>query len=241
MLRDDFGDLVTSVEAIADIEGVVAVPLWENTGVVGCDEGVVVDPGAYAFEDFDTATDLLVGRTFQVEGVDGEGNVMTAALVTFADYTDEFFQFSDESGCFRTTFAPTETVYLSLENPVMTVGLIRLFLIPPFEGEPEVGTVLEEVRSAYQEGPQKLARSSLNPIGVVGTAGCLCEVTGEEEVENEYMGVARPVLPSDAYSWQTGDRVVRGRLTTMGVIGIVVEPWDDKTTGPPCEEDAATE
>ncbi|MEM1182284.1 MAG: hypothetical protein AAGM22_28300 [Acidobacteriota bacterium] len=157
MLLDETQSKVAEVIRRSDPSGHVAAgtrPLWERTGILGCDLEAPINPGGYAYQDLDEADALLHGRTFTVEAqeVGSVQPVVIEQLPLTTQRTRPVFFFTDAAGCPRDEILEGESLYLYARGLDGRGQKIVLVLV---EGgvAPEVGDPLQDVRSP-DLGPQ---------------------------------------------------------------------------------------
>ncbi|MEM8932820.1 MAG: hypothetical protein AAGE94_16670 [Acidobacteriota bacterium] len=206
-------------EQILEADGlglaIAHAPLWERSGVVGCDPGVFTDPSSYLFSDFDQAEAILDGRTFDVEIVE----LATAEVVdrkelpmTRETASPRYF-FADAAGCPRSRFTDLDTIYIAGRNMPRDGAKLTFFLIGS-QHPPTAGESLTDVRG----GGQSI---------LVGTGTrFFLRTVWSRPVPGYYGGVMRDGLdPNPEYS--SGDRWI-GASSDFRISphGITVTSWD---------------
>lgn len=223
LLLDEASTVIASRDLATDREGNVAThePLWPRTGVVGCDDDVVVDPTSYTFSTFDDAEAHLDGRRFRVEVRDLETEDVIAQhpLPVTRETSTPIFYFADGRGCPRSSIQDNESLYLAAHG-LSGDGLDVIFFLVEGGFPPSPGEFLSDVRESGQGieidfGQQKFL-----------------ELVWASPVVGEYGGVARfgnewtpRFMAGD--TWIGGSGSASGEfLGRISPHGITVTPWD---------------
>ena len=162
-LSDDFGRSVEQLTGKADALGnIESVPLWPWTGVVGCDEGVVSDPAAYRFVDFNQADAFLQGRVFTVTVHDGNENLLVSRTLPLVSTGAPRHFYSDAAGCPRLDIDRSrgEDLYLTVQNVDLTQQHMAIFLVDA-QQPPGPNSEILDVRFPFQgSNPQVIPQGS---------------------------------------------------------------------------------
>ncbi|MEM8996600.1 MAG: hypothetical protein AAGF23_17580 [Acidobacteriota bacterium] len=158
---DEAGQSVAALAPLAvPADPLEPVPLWLRTGVVGCDVPSAQDVSDYHFRDFQQAAAHLAGRTFSVELRFASGAPIQGVPLPIKARPNSgrgTLYFSDASGCPRTVFSGSESVYLSGYRSYFPHGA-TVFLVDPQQPTDASGQVLE-LRPGYLFTPQVISSS----------------------------------------------------------------------------------
>lgn len=144
-LRDHLLWPVVSATAMADSNGeVVVAPLWQATGIVGCD--CLGDARAYVFPRAESALQTLVGRVFQVTVEDAlVGTLLATTNLPLSNPISPIAFPADASGCPRYHLQDAEGLHLLVLGGPQ--GASTDVTLAPGNGP------IVEVRSTQPEGP----------------------------------------------------------------------------------------
>lgn len=144
IVRDPNDWPVVSTSALASGSGTVVVdPLWESTGIVGCD--CVVSVQAYAFRRVEPALQTLVTEVFEVVVEDSTGTVLASANLPLVAPSSPIAFPADATGCPRFHLQDSESLYVLVVGG--TAGAQTDVTVAPGNGP------IVEVRSNQPEGP----------------------------------------------------------------------------------------
>ncbi|MEO1083829.1 MAG: hypothetical protein AAFY88_06270, partial [Acidobacteriota bacterium] len=233
MLVDEAHAKVVEEVRQSDAAGRVSpgeIPLWQRTGIVGCDLESPADPSSFLYRDLGQADAMLGGRGWTIEARElGTDQLVTSFPLTLTTHrTRAIFFFTDATGCPRNQITDRDSLFLYAEGVRPDVRDAQVVLIgggfPPSVGDP-----LTDARST---GPQGI---DLEP-----GQGTFFELLWSKPAVGRYGGVVRWNRDTDLF-FRGDDRWV-GRynsatdadadnsslVSSQGVSphGITVVPWD---------------
>lgn len=182
------------------------VKVWEQTGVVGCDECPRARPELWLFENFAEAEDQLDGQVLTLEVVDDwTGNVLASELLPVFAPPQELAYFSNIAGCPKQDFKGGEKIYVTYRHPDLSLPQRRLFLPPAAPAWP-VGQPIADARGSHQVISLPAATPGAYPAQLTYQVAGTSSLAG-----GGYDGIGRqPIL--DTPIRLTGDTVIAGRM-----------------------------
>ncbi|MEM6793122.1 MAG: hypothetical protein AAF725_04035 [Acidobacteriota bacterium] len=232
-LLDETGAVIATAKREADPWGRIdggdglKAPLWERTGVIGCDITAPYDPERYLYRDLDEADALLGGRQFEIEARELPAGqpVASLQLPLTAERSKPVFFFTDATGCPRQEFHPGEGVYMvaqSLRGQTPGAWLV----LAAGDSSPEVDDPLVDARGPGA-GPQGI---DLEP-----NQEYFIELVWASAEIGTYGAVVR-LVRDEALIFREGDRWIGYEREAPGISpsggvggsvhGITVVPWD---------------
>ena len=160
-LLDQDGEVVSYIQVQTDDEGVLASRfLWLGTGISGCH--ICEESTPYTFEFHADAEASLLEQTFRIEVRQAEAGDLISALELRFFAQDELFFLSDADGRPCAQFRFEDNIYLSGRDNSPSTEPIRFFLISS-ENSLEIGAMMEDVRSEFEDAPQLLEAALPGP------------------------------------------------------------------------------
>ncbi|MEO1365973.1 MAG: hypothetical protein AAFX50_02265, partial [Acidobacteriota bacterium] len=130
------------------------IPLWQRSGIVGCDLSSPADPASFRYRDLGQADAVLGGRTWTLEAHElGTQQTVTSLPISLTSArTRAVYFFTDAAGCPRNEIYDVEALYLYAEGIRPEARDAQVVLVGG-GGRPGVGDPLVDARGAGV-GPQ---------------------------------------------------------------------------------------